>query len=83
MAKGMTLQEAIDKAPDWATHISVSKYTGVPEYYNTGPEQVLSVGVRTPDEGPAELGEAFGSRLFSGQTQWYVIPIKPVSLLNE
>lgn len=34
MAKGMTLQEAIARAPDWATHISVSKFNGEPEFYN-------------------------------------------------
>lgn len=80
MAKGMTLQEAIDKAPDWATHISVSKYSGRPEFYNSVKDysSCSVIGNRVHN-----VGKEFTDKLTSGDTEWEFVPIAPVSLEND
>lgn len=73
----ISLQQVMDNAPDWATHISVCSYTGIPEYYNTVQGTILSRGVRSPDKPPVILKNSFGVRLLSGDTSWEVVPIQP------
>lgn len=79
----ITLEQAMANAPSWATHISVLRDTGWPEYYNAFDKRDLSVPVTHPDVEPALLGHSFSHRLHSGDTIWDAIPIHPVSLLNE
>lgn len=78
-----TLQQAIDAAPPWATHISVEKYNGLPEYYNTLDGDCLSLPVNNPNGAPVTLGVELSIRLRSGDSVWELVEIVPESLLNE
>lgn len=87
MAKSMTLQEAIDKAPDWATHISVSKFNGEPEFYNKFTKDGwYSRDINQSMSGmPKAIEEDFCAReLLAGtNTTWYLEEIAFSGLEND
>ena len=82
----MNLQEAIKKAPKWATHISVSHYNNCPEFYNsfTG-NSFKSLGVKRPNDEAVEIREpSLSSQLLAGEHDtWYLVKIKSPKLENK
>lgn len=74
----MDIQEAVNTAPEWATHISIRRYDNQPDFFNS---VEFSQNVESYAKHP--FGKALFDSIASGEhPSWYFVEI-PRTLENE